>query len=49
MTKADAYESLKELVKALDNTFWSSWQSTYTFQKELDSARQLIDELEKAE
>mgnify|MGYP003598799718 CR=1 FL=1 len=32
---------LDDLVKALDSTNWSSWQTTATFAKQLDAAREL--------
>ena len=36
-------EALEDLVTALQNTFWSSWQSTASFQKELDQAEELLN------
>lgn len=35
-------QALSDLVKALDNTFISSWQSTAGWQKELDAARECL-------
>jgi len=48
MNKSDVYEALKNLVRALDRTYWSSWQSTANFDVELDRARNLIDEVEQS-
>lgn len=36
---------LADLVKALDGAFISSWQSTAAWQKELDAAREYVDQL----
>lgn len=33
---------LAELVKALDNAFISTWQSTAAWQKQLDEAREFL-------
>jgi len=33
---------LSELVKALDNAFISTWQSTAAWQKQLDEAREFL-------
>lgn len=38
---------LDNLVKALDNAFISSWQSTAAWQKQLDAAREYLDALKK--
>ena len=37
---------LKELVAALDETHWSSWQSTAQFDSQLTHARNFLAELE---
>ena len=37
---------LKELVAALDETHWSSWQSTARFDPQLNHARNFIAEQE---
>jgi hypothetical protein len=37
-----SFELLVELVKALDATNWSSWQTTAPFDKELDAARKFL-------
>ncbi len=42
MTLADLL--LADLVKALDNAFISSWQSTAAWRKELDAAREHVNE-----
>ena len=39
-----AFQLLKELSKALDNSFISSWQTTSAWQKELDTALLFIKE-----
>lgn len=36
-------ELLAELVKALDNAFISTWQSTAAWQKQLDAARDYVE------
>ena len=36
--------ALEELVRALDRTSWSSWQTTASFSKELDHARAVVSE-----
>lgn len=41
-----AVELLRDLVKALEGAFISSWQSTHAWQKELDAAREWLDALE---
>lgn len=38
---------LFELVNALDNSFISSWQSTAGWQKQLDDAREYLENLKK--
>ena len=38
---------LKELVAALDETHWSSWQSTARFDNQLTHARIFLAELEE--
>ena len=40
---------LDDLVKALESTNWSSWQTTATFQKQLDAAREYVDKLKENE
>lgn len=42
-----AYELLEELVKALDDTHWSSWQTTYKFDPALTKARDYIQHVEE--
>ena len=37
---------LADLVAALDATHWSSWQSTATFNTQLDAAREYINKQE---
>jgi hypothetical protein len=39
-------ELLKNLVKALDNAFISTWQSTAAWQKQLDAAREYVKKLD---
>lgn len=36
---------LADLVKALDRTNWSSWQTTSNFDKQLEEARAYIEKL----
>ena len=36
---------LDDLVKALDNTNWSSWQTTANFEKQLEAAREYVEKL----
>ena len=36
---------LDDLVKALDSTYWSSWQTTAKFDKQLDAARAYVEKL----
>ena len=38
---------LKELVAALDETHWSSWQSTARFDNQLNCARNFLAEQEE--
>ena len=38
---------LRELVKALDGAFISSWQSTAAWSKQLDAAREYLTEAEE--
>jgi len=45
----EATEHLRNLVKALECAFISSWQSTHAWQKELDAARTYLDELDAKE
>lgn len=40
---------LRELVRALDNSFISTWQSTAGWQKQLDEAREYLAEIRAAE
>lgn len=47
MTEKDAVEFLRALVAALDNAFISTWQSTAAWQKELDDAREYLEDMEK--
>jgi len=46
MTK-EALPYLRELVKALDGAFISSWQSTHAWQQQLDAARQWLAQREQ--
>ncbi|MCT9125377.1 hypothetical protein [Cupriavidus gilardii] len=39
---ADVFHALYELVLALDATFWSTWQTTATFDQQLERARQVL-------
>lgn len=39
----DLLEALTNLVKALDSTTWSSWQTTATFDDQLKAARAALD------
>lgn len=41
-TYADHAEALRNLVDALESTYWSSWQSTANFQAELDRAKAVL-------
>ena len=36
---------LDDLVKALDSTNWSSWQTTASFEHQLDAAREYVEKL----
>ena len=36
---------LDDLVKALDSTKWSSWQTTASFENQLDAAREYVEKL----
>ena len=38
-------ELLRALVEALDNTYWSSWQSTASFDEELKRAQEYLEKL----
>lgn len=38
---------LKELVSALNDTYWSSWQSTHKFDEKLRAAEEYLNELSK--
>lgn len=38
-------EILANLVEALDNTYWSSWQSTAKFWDELEVAREYLSKM----
>ena len=38
---------LESLVTALDSAFISTWQSTYYWQKELDEARQYLEQIKE--
>lgn len=40
-------KQLRELVDALDKTFWSSWQSTHSFDDQLTNARELLSKLDE--
>ena len=42
---ANPNQLLAELVKALDSTNWSSWQTTASFDKQLDAAREYVEKL----
>ena len=42
-----ALSLLKELVVALDKTYWSSWQSTARFDNQLNCARNFLAEQEE--
>ena len=49
MNKALAIQILEDLVKALENSYISSWQTTAGWQQQLDAARKYIDELNRVE
>ena len=36
---------LDDLVKDLDSTNWSSWQTTAAFEKQLNAAREYVENL----
>lgn len=40
--ECNAIAELRELVRALDRTHWSSWQTTAKFDRELESAREFL-------
>lgn len=42
-----AEQLLESLVTALDSAFISSWQSTSHWQKELDEARQYLEQIKE--
>ena len=44
---AEALPYLRELVKALDGAFISSWQSTHAWQQQLDSDLEWLDQRDK--
>lgn len=44
---ATALSLLKELVVALDKTYWPSWQSTARFDNQLNCARNFLAEQEE--
>lgn len=39
---ADVFHALEELVRGLDKTTWSSWQATAHFDKQLNTAREVL-------
>lgn len=39
--------ALVDLVEALNGTYWSSWQTTASFRKQLDSAEEAISARKK--
>ncbi|MBY4947037.1 hypothetical protein [Cupriavidus respiraculi] len=41
-TAAEVFHALDELVLALDNTNWSSWQTTAGFSAQLEVARHVV-------
>jgi len=47
MTQSE--QLLKELVEALENTYWSSWQSTYQFDEQYRAAVDYLREREENE
>lgn len=47
--KDDAFYLLEDLVKALDNAFISTWQSTHYWQKELNEAKEFLTEYKMQE
>lgn len=40
--------ALRELVEALNKTYWSSWQSTANFSQQLEDAETLLSKLDDA-
>ena len=44
--ESDAIELLRDLVKALEGAFISSWQSTHAWKKELNASREWLDAME---
>lgn len=42
ITSAQIYCALEDLVKALDDTHWSSWQTTAKFDQPLERAKALL-------
>lgn len=48
MSNADTVEHLRNLVRALDHAFISSWQSTHAWDKELAAAKEHLKELDEA-
>lgn len=47
MSHADTIEHLRNLVRALDNAYISSWQSTHWWDKELEAAKEHLKELDE--
>lgn len=45
---AELLAALTELVSALNETPWSSWQSTYHFMPQLDAANDLLAKIAEA-
>ena len=41
-TAAEVFKALDDLVRALDETSWSSWQTTAKFDKQLRYAEQVL-------
>lgn len=39
---ADVFHALENLVRGLDRTYWSSWQTTVHFAMELETAREVL-------
>lgn len=39
---ADVFHALEELVRGLDKTNWSSWQTTAHFDKQLETAHAVL-------
>ena len=46
-TGSEAIAHLNALVKALDRTNWSSWQTTAGFDMELKQAREWIEQMKE--